>query len=156
MFFDSDIQQATGHTPRATRNNRAPLIIESLLHRLGDPNPLVRQNAVSVLAHYRDPRFLIALRSALFDASANVRRAAIAAIARFDDPQVFADLVRSLDDGEWPVRRAAVRALGRFSAAVTFLQEALSDPSEHVVTEARHSLSRLQDEQGITSRSFEL
>jgi len=81
-----------------------------------DPDPLVRWDAVKVLAASNDPRarsvLLYALRS---DDSSDVRREAARGLANFDDQEVLQELILRLGDPDPGVVVKAYRSLRSIS-----------------------------------------
>lgn len=101
-----------------------PLAVELL----GDDDPDVVLQAVTLLEHLKDPRAFEPLRRVLAHPDPNVAQAAILAVGELGDARAIAELLPFLERDNW-LRMAAVQALGdlRAPAAAAPLDALLTD-----------------------------
>jgi HEAT repeat protein len=144
--------------------------VERLKTELGDPDPIVRANAldrtIAVLREKRlDPSFCDPLLPLVNDADVEVRRKATWALGRLALGKKGAGssldaLLGALDDEDEEVRENSAWALGELAAegigaveALPKLNRLLGDESRQVVGMATWALGRLAERLGLCDRS---
>lgn len=120
---------------------------DQLLLASKDPDPAIRQKAVSLMGRFGEEQFADQLVLSLADESPQVRLAAINAIVKLRPGKGIEPLISSLEDSDIWIRTAAAQALGQYrqaSAAEPLLRHLESDlpPVRIAVIEALGNLGQ--------------
>lgn len=124
---------------------------EILLDASGDPDPLIRQQAIQLMAEYTQDRFKSVLIHALSDEDPRVRQAAIAALASSRPEGGFEPLLAALEDPDLWIRAAAARVLGTYgnTHALKPLVHHLNNDIPPVRMACLEALGMLADEKSV-------
>ena len=104
---------------------------DELLLASKDPDPVIRQKAVSLMGKFGEERFADQLVLSLADESTAVRLAAINAIVHLRPETGLDPLISALDDGDIWIRTAAAQALGEYHHSATIeplMRHLMHDP----------------------------
>jgi len=129
------------------RRLRAPAALEPSLQLVRDISPVVRREAIGVLAYLKDERALAVLAACLQeDTQADVRLAAAGALAFASSDEVLPALSIGLSDPDWQVRQESAITLGKLlqPSSIPFLVQALADPAWEVRLKAANALGALK------------
>ncbi len=128
-----------------TLNEKA---LSALIDALNDPEPSVREQAISVLGELRYEPAAESFIQSLSDAEPAIRERAAWALGMLRTDQAIEPLRTALGDGDDSVREQAAWALGmiRDERGVEALLEAARDTAPNVREQAVWSLGMIQDE----------
>jgi len=126
--------------------------LEILLHKVNDPDPFVRVEAVQALGERREVQAFVSVCDSLNDENLYVRAYAAEAlgrIGRIDISQALLRLLSALDDSSPYVRAMMVAALGELQdeRAVDSIRECLNDEDESVRKMAAWALNNIENPQ---------
>lgn len=130
-------------------------LIPHILDALDDPEPLVRNAALSALGYNRDQKIahITHILERLHDEDATVRLTAVTMLARsmLKDTRIFEGILRATDDPDPAVRRAALRALSDFNdeRAIDAYLDHIEDPDLNVREAAMRGLHEVSPPQAL-------
>ncbi|MFO0693121.1 MAG: HEAT repeat domain-containing protein [Polyangiales bacterium] len=132
---------------RRAATSESPAARSLVLAALGDPDPLVRREAMAAAASLGLREAIPTLVDRADGEEAPTRAAALAALAALEAPEAYAIAIRALGDAEASVRIAAVRALRSSPTpeARTALVGRLEDPDAAARAEAANALGASAD-----------
>ena len=118
----SRVRQLLGSKSAGQRLNALQIFVhlkgagypDILLECAGDPDPLIRQQAIRLMADYTQAQFKSALVHALSDEDARVRQAAISALGSSKPEGGLEPLLAALEDPDLWIRASAARVLGHY------------------------------------------
>jgi len=124
---------------------------EILLECAGDPDPLIRQQAIRLMADYTQDRFKSALVHALSDEDPRVRQAAISALASSKPEGGMDPLLAALEDPDLWIRASAARVLGNYGypLALMPLIHHVNNDIPPVKIACLEALGMLEDEKAL-------
>jgi HEAT repeat protein len=137
------------------RKLREPAALEPAIAALNEPLPLVRREAIGVLAYLRDARAIAAIAERISDPSPEVRRAAAGGLgfAEADaKPVARKALLDALQDTDWEVREVAAVTLGKLldpASAEGLIKALLLDEYWQVRLKAANALGLLKARSAI-------